>query len=205
MNLVGVYVCVCARARRMVFSAWGKNGGVGIPRIAKYPGSQLPPAHLPEAGFAAPETWGTIFFNRAGGKWTHLRASTGYLRGLSRVSANKDEPPAPAERGPPAFRASEEDALRANSASNEGHPEQRGGRRRALFVQGWWGGGQGRLAVSGRLPLARPRLRLGSSLSQLVPPEVFSSRQLVAGRGSASFKTVNYAAFVCRVGGWGQG
>ena len=188
-----VCMCVCARARRMVFSAWGKNGGVAIPRIAKYPGSPLPPAHLPEAGFAAPETWGTIFLNRAGRKWTHHRASTGYLRGLSRVSANKYEPREPADLGPRAFRASEEDALRANSASKEGHPEQRGGRRRALFVQGWWGSGQGRLVVSGRLPLARPRLRLGSSLSQLVPPEVFSSRQLVAGRGSASFKKIGRA------------
>ena len=73
------------------------------------------------------------------------------------------------------------------------------------FCPGMVGGGRGRLAVSGRLPLARQQLRLGSSLFQLVPPEVFSSRQLVAGRGSASFRTVNYAAFVCRVGGWGQG
>ena len=137
----------------MVFSAWGKNGGVAIPRIAKYSGYLLPPAHLPEAGFAAPETWGTIFLNRAGRKWTHLRASTDYLRGLSRVSANKDEPRAPAESGPRAFRASEEGALRTNSASKEGHPEQRGGRRRALFVQGWWAvGGEGlQLAVDSPL------------------------------------------------------
>ena len=52
---MGVYVCV--RARGGWFSPRGeKNGGVAIPRIAKYPGSPLPPAHLPEAGFAAPET-----------------------------------------------------------------------------------------------------------------------------------------------------
>lgn len=109
---------------------------------------------------------------------TTSAASTGYAQtkaSPARVQLGIPGPPSavpgPSEH-PRKMRAG------ADSASKQGHREQRGRRRRALLS----GGGE-RLAASGRLPLSPRRLR-PLSLSQLAPLRYFrlSSSQLAEAR-----------------------
>lgn len=180
---------------RMLFSAWGKMELVAS-QESQDPGSLLPPAPSARRGFVAADTCGqSSSAGRGERKWIHLRVSPGYLRGLSRLRANKEEPWADAAGHPSPSEHPRKMHSGADSASKEGHPGQCDGRGWALLSTG---GEQ--LAVSGRLPLARLRLRPWSScLRGIFFLPARSWRRL------GFLKTVNYAAFVCRVGGWGQG
>lgn len=192
-------MCVCVRARRMVFSAWGKNGGVAIPRIAKYPGSQLPPAHLP-ARFAAPETWGTIFSTGRGKvdspPCEYRLPPSAACPG---VSANAGRAPGACRARSPGLQSIRGRCAQREPCIQGRSPRARGGRADGRFCPGMVGRRAGKACVSSRLPLARRGCVLGHRLSQLVPPEVFSSPARSWQR-LGFLKTVNYAAFVCRVG-----
>ena len=160
----------------MLFSAWGKMEVVAS-QESQDPGSLLPPAPSARRGFVAADTCGqSSSAGRGERKWIQLRVSPGYLRGLSRLRANKEEPWADAAGHPSPSEPPSKMRSGADSASKEGHPGQRDGRGWALLSTG-----------GKQLAVGSPSLGCGCVPGPRAS-EVFSSCQLAAGGGSASLR-----------------
>lgn len=188
--------CVCLR---MVFLGIGRHGCVVIQRITR-PWFPAPTRPTCQKGLCGSGCLRTNLAGHGGeeGRWTHLG-------GLGGLRANKGEPradaaghPSPSERSPWAFRASEEDARRGGLCTQGRSPRATWRRRWALLSRG---GGRLQLAVGcPSAGCARGACRRrGRCLRGVFFSPAGSWRRL------RCLKTVNYAAFVCRVGGWGQG
>lgn len=189
----------CGRAcLRKVFLGIGRHGCVVIPGITRpwFPAPTRPTCRTGLCGS------GRLRTDLAGqgcekGGWTHLG-------GLCPLRANKGDPradaaghPSASERSPWAFRASEEDARRGGLCTQRRSP-------RATWRRGWAllsrAGGPLQLAVGCPSAGCAPGPCHGRSPC---PRAVFSPAR--CRRRLGCLQTVNYAAFVCRVGGWGQG
>lgn len=133
------------------------------------PGSPLPPARRPEGGSQMPEAPPRAGRRRAGRELDSPRApSAGYLRRLYRLRSDKGEScaraarhPRACERGPRASEHPRQTRAGADSASEQGHPEQRGRRSPALLSRGGERGAAGALSLrAGCVRCHRRRSRL---------------------------------------------
>lgn len=143
---------------------------------------------------------------REKGRWTHLRGECWLpprpllIRRRQRRAPRGCCPASLVFRaGPRAFRVAEEDARRGGLCIQARSPRAAWPVQRALLSKG----GE-RSAASCRLPLAPRQLRPLPS-SQPVPPRYFLLFPARSCQRLGFLKMVNYAAFVCGVGRWGQG